>query len=187
MRCLKWQKIEIRKQSISSLKAQCWVNVLSYISSLNITWDKLNILLMSAVNSTAWSRRRPESCLTSASGWGKVAGCAVSSPSTWRTPPRPSRSCCGPTTSTSTWVRASGSNWLRAVLWHSESAPRSAAVSPPPICAVSTEDSYFSSDFCYFVIKIISLFKIRMLSLNVQFSIYFLIFWINENSFCPNF
>lgn len=123
------------------LKAQCWVNLLSYISSLNITWDKLNIFLMSAVNSTAWSIRRPESCLTSASGWGKVAGCAVSSPSTWRTPPRPSRSCCGPTMSTSTWVRASGSNWPRAALWHSESVPRSAAVSPPPICAVSTEDS----------------------------------------------
>ncbi|CAF96726.1 unnamed protein product, partial [Tetraodon nigroviridis] len=37
--------------------------------------------------------------------------------------------CCAPTTSTSTWARASGSSWPRAPPWCSASAPRSAAVS----------------------------------------------------------
>lgn len=88
-----------------------------------------NCFFLSVVNSTLWSRLRLESCPISASAWGRVGGCVTSSLNTLETAPRPSRSCWGPTTLTTTWARASGTCWLRARLWHSKSAQRSVDVS----------------------------------------------------------
>lgn len=120
------QDFQQHQKQTNKHKPKVNINIRKFV----VMYDFTDVFFLSAVSSTRWSRLRPESCLTSASGWGRVGGCVTSSPSTWGTPPRPSRSCCGPTTSTTTWARASGSSWLRAAPWLSESAQRSAGVSP---------------------------------------------------------
>lgn len=109
------------------LQQTCW----TYICVLKKIQQSTKSFPLSVCtgSTTHWSRHRHESCRTCVRRCERAGASVTSSHSTWVTRPKPSRSCCAPMTSITTWAKASGSSFPRVPHSLRESAPRSVDVS----------------------------------------------------------